>query len=357
MKHTLSIGERIDAWLGFFSIGAGLGYAAFCGLFRGPSGADTYHHHLIQAVTKKLTTRFTPLQLQYLFRTYDQLYLDYCQSLQIEPNFISNGRSLKGFWIGSPTARYVVINFHGGGFAMDATGPYLEFWPSVARALSEDDITTGWFNVTYTLTPHGTYPTQFREAVEALRYVLKDLGRSPSDVLLVGDSAGANLCLAVLSHLSHPSPDAPELGIAEPLKAIVLMSPWVSFCHDWPSMRSNEHKNIDARKVTERWSQDYLNGVTTNYYTEALEAPEAWWEGALVKQTLVLAGGDEVLLDSIMAWVRTFRKSNPDTTLVIGQNECHVAPLIWPLFYDSHETEQGLALKGWLNERLRHSNR
>ena len=189
---------------------------------------------------------------------------------------------------------------------MDATGPYLDFWPNVAKELSDNDITTGWFNVTYTLTPHATYPTQFREAVEALRYVLEDLGRSPSEVILVGDSAGANLCLAILSHLSHPSQDAPELTITEPLKAIVLMSPWISFRHDWPSMKTNEHKDIDAREVTERWSKDYLSGVFTNYYAEALEAPETWWECALVKQSLVLAGADEVLLDPITAWVRKF---------------------------------------------------
>jgi acetyl esterase/lipase len=189
---------------------------------------------------------------------------------------------------------------------MDATKSYLDFWPSVARALSDDDITTDWFNITYTLTPHATYPTQFCEAVEALRYVIEDLGRSASEVVLVGDSAGANLCLALLSHLSHPSSAAPELKITEPLKAIVLMSPWLSFRNDWSSMEINEDKDIDAREVTERWSQVYLNGVSTNNYTEALEAPEAWWEGALVKQSLVLAGSDEVLLDSIKAWVRKF---------------------------------------------------
>ncbi|CRG88079.1 hypothetical protein PISL3812_05106 [Talaromyces islandicus] len=353
MDDTLSRWGRIDAWLGWLSIGAELGYAAISGFFRGPSGADSYHHHLIQAAVKKLSRRFTALQLQYLFKSYDQLYLDYCRSAQIEPRFVMNERGLKGFWIGCPTAKYVVINFHGGGFAMDATKSYLDFWLSVARALSDADITTDWLNVTYTLVPHATYPTQFCEAVEALRYVIEDLGRPASEVVLVGDSAGANLCLALLSHLSHPSPAAPELKITEPLKAIVLMSPWLSFRHDLPSMEINKDKDIDAKDVTERWSRDYLNGVSTNHYTEALEAPEAWWEGALVKQSLVLAGGDEVALDSIKAWFSKFSKSNTDTTLVIGQNECHIAPLIWPFFKDNHETQQGLAMMSWLRERLR----
>ncbi|GKZ36253.1 hypothetical protein AbraIFM66950_007250 [Aspergillus brasiliensis] len=355
MRYNLSVWDKIDAWLGLVSVGITLLWAAISGLYRGPSEADTYYHHLIQAVTKKLMTRFTSIQLQYLFPSYDQIYLDYCRRSRIKPRFVTNTQGLKGFWTGPPTAKYVVINFHGGGFAMDATKAYLEFWPSVANALSDDGISTTWFHVTYTLTPHATYPTQFREAVEALRYVIEDLGRPPSEVILVGDSAGANLCLAILSHLSHPSPDVPELRIGAPLKAIALLSPWLSFRHDSPSMKINEHKDIDAREVTERWSQQYLNGKPSNYYTEALEAPEEWWQGALVEQTLVLAGSDEVLLDSIKAWVQTFSKSNPDTTLVIGRNECHIAPLIWPLFNDYHETEQGSALKSWLCERLRGS--
>ncbi|OJJ54979.1 hypothetical protein ASPSYDRAFT_1160139 [Aspergillus sydowii CBS 593.65] len=353
MEHKLGIWERIDIWLGWVSVGKPTLSAAILGPVRGRSGADSYHHHVIQATVKKLTSRFSPLQLQYIFKSYDQLYLEYCENTGVKPNLVSNERGLKGFWIGSPTAKYVVINFHGGGFAMDATEPYLEFWPSVARALSDENISTGWFNVAYTLTPHATYPTQFCEAVEALRYVVEDLGRSPSEIILVGDSAGANMCLALLSHLSHPSEDAPALKISAPLKAVVLLSPWLSFRQDWPSMKLNEHRDIDDQKVLERWKQEYLHGRSTNYYVEALEAPQTWWQDAQVQHTLVLAGGAEMLLDSIEAWSKKFSKMKSETTLIVGRNECHIAPLIWPLFADKHETEQGLALKAWLIDRLR----
>jgi acetyl esterase/lipase len=254
---------------------------------------------------------------------------------------------------------------------MDATESYLEFWPKVARALSDENINTGWFNVTYTLTPHARYPTQFCEAVEALRYIIEELGRSPSEIILAGDSAGANLCLALLSHLSHPSEDALALTIPAPLKAVVLISPWISFRQDLPSMKDNEHKDIDDWKALERWKQEYLHGRSTNYYVEAFEAPETWWQNAQVEQSLVLAGGDEMLLDSIKEWFSRFsvctirsspmpctyhadklQKVNSEATFIVGQNECHVAPLIWPLFGDKNETKQGLALKSWLIETL-----
>ncbi|KAH1293238.1 hypothetical protein KXX11_009361, partial [Aspergillus fumigatus] len=270
----------------------------------------------------------------------------------LQPHFVSNSRGLKGFWIGSPSAKYIVIYFHGGGFAMDATAPYLDFWPRIQTTLANAGIENALFHCTYTLTPHAAYPTQFCEAVEALRYILEDVGHSPSQVLLVGDSAGANLCLAVLSHLTHPSEDVPELVINEPIKGVVLMSPWVSFRHHWPSVEASEHRDIDAAEVLTEWSRAYLNGRESNNYIEAAEAPEWWWDNIRVRQTLVLAGGDEALSDPIKTWVNSFKKANHDTALVIGERECHVAPLVWPMFGDYHETQQERALKHWLLERL-----
>jgi hypothetical protein len=57
----------------------------------------------------------------------------------------------------------------------------------------------------------------------------------------------------------------------------------------------------------------YLNGRESNNYIEAAEAPEWWWDNIQVQQTLVLAGGDEALLDPIKAWVSKFRVSGSRT--------------------------------------------
>jgi acetyl esterase/lipase len=190
---------------------------------------------------------------------------------------------------------------------MDATEPYLYFWPKIQKSLADSGIETAWFHSTYTLTPHASYPVQFGEAVETLRYVLEDIGRSPGDILIAGDSAGAGLCLSLLSHLTHYSKDAPELVINEPLKGAILLSPWVSFSHQWPSVKLNQHKDIDAQDVTARWSQLYLNGRSSNVYIEAVNAAEEWWTDIQVEQTLVLAGSDEVLLDPIKSWASSFK--------------------------------------------------
>lgn len=171
--------------------------------------------------------------------------------------------------------------------------------------------------VAYTLVPHGVYPTQFREGVEALNYVLNDLGRFPSDVLLAGDSAGGNICLAILSHITHPSPDVPEkVEIDSKLKALVLVAPWVSFKTDWPSSSRNAYKDIITATSAARWSADYLAGQATNPYAEAVHAPASWWEGAKVEQLLCVAGSDECLVDSIEEFIKKYKVGRKDVLML-----------------------------------------
>jgi acetyl esterase/lipase len=190
---------------------------------------------------------------------------------------------------------------------MDGTKSHIDLCLDLQRSLDQNGIKLAWFYSTYTLTPHSTYPTQFCEAVETLNYILQDLGRHPSEVILAGDSAGANLCLAILSHMTHPATGVPRLIVQEPLKALALISPWVSFSHNWPSVRRNKHKDIEATDATALWSRIYLDVNPTNYYIEAVHAPEEWWKEAKVQHTLVLAGEDEILVDPITAWVYNFQ--------------------------------------------------
>lgn len=53
----------------------------------------------------------------------------------------------------------------------------------------------------------------------------------PSKIVLAGDSAGAALCLTVLTILR-------DLGIPQPAGA-VLISPWVDLTHSFPSVITN----------------------------------------------------------------------------------------------------------------------
>jgi len=197
----------------------------------------------------------------------------------------------------------------GGGFSLDGTSGHINFWKSVQNDLELAGKSTAFFFLEYTLVPYATYPVQIHESIEAVQYVLNDLGRSPSDVTLSGDSAGGNLCLAILSHIMHPLSNLPALQIDKPLKALVIIAPWVSFDIEQPSGKRNAYKDIFKVEMGTKWGTDYLGGKKTSPYAEALFAPAKWWKDAKVEQMLVVAGANEILVDPISLWAKKFEVS------------------------------------------------
>ena len=159
----------------------------------------------------------------------------------------------------------------------------------------------------YTLAPHRTYPGQLQQAVNLLSHLLNEEGLSPENIAIGGDSAGANLCLGILSHILHPHPLIPPLKLSEgkSLAAVILMCPWVSFdMKRWASVRRNALKDCLSIPMNDDWSASFLGGAPIDAYNEplCLSADDPWWQGLdrVVENVLILAGEDEILLDSIL---------------------------------------------------------
>jgi acetyl esterase/lipase len=153
--------------------------------------------------------------------------------------------------------------------------------------------------LSYTLAPIKQYPTQLEQSVELLRYILNQTGRSPASILVGGDSAGGNLTLGVLSHLSHPHPSIKPLELSEPLMGALLISPWVCFDTTRPALTANEYKDCVSPHVAPLWAAAYLGKSPSDNYNEAVNAPADWWKELKAKQVLITGGTDEILIDSI----------------------------------------------------------
>jgi alpha/beta hydrolase fold len=279
--------------------------------------------------------------LQYIGPPFSTVYEQWCKSKGIPPNIVTLKSGVKAFWAGDPQAKHVVIYYHGnpltlpsvssltltgGGFSMDGGPEHLDWWAGqVQPELKEADKSVAFLFLEYTLVPHGTYPVQVKEAVEALDYVLNDLKRSPADVVLAGDSAGGNMCLATLSHIMHPAPDIPKLDIHGKLKGLILVAPWVSFRLDFESAKANVYKDIITETVGNKWSSDYMAGKAITPYANALTAEAAWWKDSKVEHILCVAGADELLCDPITEWVEKYKVSDvPPSIFVCISPDCVV---------------------------------
>jgi acetyl esterase/lipase len=163
---------------------------------------------------------------------------------------------------------------------MPANNAHFDFWLEMTRALNESGHDLSVFMLNYTLTPNGTYPTQLRQAVEALRYILTTTNRSPSNVIVGGDSAGGNLATATLLHLTHPHPEIEALEVSAPLAGVFAYAPWVNFSTDWPSFKDNKWRDILTTDVLTTWSTAYRGDKPADQWNEPFTAPVEVWREA-----------------------------------------------------------------------------
>lgn len=123
-------------------------------------------------------------------------------------------------------------------------------------------------------------------------------------IFLGGDSAGGNISLGVLSHLSHPHPDIPRLDISGNLRGVVLLSPWVTFEDTTASNVRNRESDIINTEHLALWSSLFMGDAPKDAYVEPLEAPDDWWRGAKTDGILLVGGSQEIMLDDIISMAR-----------------------------------------------------
>jgi acetyl esterase/lipase len=189
----------------------------------------------------------------------------------------------------------VIPRCTGGGFVLPAIPAHLQFATALIQELNANGYELAVFFVRYTLLPRQTYPTQLRQAVEALRYLVTETNRSLAVVYLGGDSAGANLALSTLHHISRPHPKIDPLDSSAPLAGVFGLGPWINFSTDGPSFTQNANKDLLTKGALERWAKGYLAGKEPDSWSEPARAPVEWW----TERILILAGSDEVLFSSI----------------------------------------------------------
>ncbi|GLA29254.1 hypothetical protein AnigIFM63326_007153 [Aspergillus niger] len=97
------------------------------------------------------------------------------------------------FWLGNPDAERLLLHLPGGAYCLPALPSHIDYSTSILKGLEQAGIDAGMLFLPYELTPTAQYPHQMKQAVALLQYVIEDLGKLPSDIVLLGDSAGAHL--------------------------------------------------------------------------------------------------------------------------------------------------------------------
>lgn len=247
----------------------------------------------------------------------------------------------------------------GGGYVATASLGCLQYFYDLAKDLNSSGIDTALVALEYSCAPATVYPTQLKQAVSLVRHLIEVDGWDPSKITIGGDSAGGNLTLAVLSHIAHPHPDVEPLKLSKPFHAAFLISPWVSFQYDAPSMHSNAESDAFTGATLKKWSDAFLSDPSnSSEYSEPATAPASWWSelSQVVSEVLIWGGGGEILIDGIKDWAKKFEEgyggAGGKVTTIITPKAAHDDPIIDVVLGYKTKGEGAQAVESWIKAKL-----
>lgn len=197
--------------------------------------------------------------------------------------------------IAKTKGKKVFIYFHGGGYTMPLAAGQLRFAERAAQTADADLVV-----LEYTLIPQLKYPGQLAQGAAAIRYLLKS--RDASDIIIAGDSAGANMCLSLLAHLREPHPLVepifPEKTPSQKLRGALCISPRCANSNKAASFTYNDPKDIISGRsmdsIVDKWGTEM-----DEVWAAPLHGGKEFWKDIFAERMLLAGGEDEVYVDDI----------------------------------------------------------
>lgn len=88
------------------------------------------------------------------------------------------------------------------------------------------------------------------------------------------------------------------------LAGCFLLSPWVTFAINAPSMQSNLNKDFLVLDPLKECSLQFLGQADADAYNVPLIASPEWWKDLPVRDLCAVGGEYEMFLDDVKAWAQ-----------------------------------------------------
>lgn len=207
--------------------------------------------------------------------------------------------------------KYVILYCHGGGYSTGSCLYGRTLTTKLAMCTSMDVL-----SFDYRLAPEHPYPAAGEDALKVWDKLML-LGYGARDVILVGDSAGGNMALALVHKLK-------EQGRLLP-RGLVLMSPWTDLTC---SGKSHETKaDIDPvldREYMDRIIEAYLGEAPSQELLENPYVSPLFGDFTGFPPTYIQVGSNEILLSDALRLHKKMVKANVSVKLDEFKGMWHV---------------------------------
>ena len=198
----------------------------------------------------------------------------------------------------------VLLYLHGGGY----TCGDLEYAKGVAATLAVE-CGVRVLCIAYRLAPEHRFPAALDDSLAAYRYLLEK-GYAPAHITLCGESAGGGLCYALCLKLKASGEKMPG--------GILAISPWCDLTASGASYIQNKEK--DPSMTVELL--DFFAGSYTDDRTDPLVSP-LYGDLRELPPSLILVGGDEIMLDDARRLHQKLSESGVKSQLVVRPERWH----------------------------------
>ena len=211
----------------------------------------------------------------------------------------------------------LLFYIHGGGFCRGFPLHGVYYMKAMMKRFG-----CGAIAVDYSLSPECIYPTALNEIVSVYKELLKDY--NPEDIIITGESAGANLALATLMFLRDNNMPLPGCGI--------LVSGYYNLYNNNPSYEINKDSDVNLTKeMLDLMTQTYIAG-------DYCQLPHKLCEEAYISPYLGNFDGlppliftvcsDELLYDDTAQTYVKAKAKNNKCELYVDKNCFHAYPVI-----------------------------
>ncbi|CAG9950373.1 unnamed protein product [Clonostachys rosea f. rosea IK726] len=244
----------------------------------------------------------------------------------------------------------VALHFHGGGFVIgngrDEDTGYLA--QTLIRHMGCTHVCTPQYRLSSG--KNGQFPAPIQDALTAYLCLLKTKGIPASQIILSGDSAGANMALALVRYI-HQHGQLDKIPLP---KAVTLWSPWVDVggALEQDLTRSPNYKTDYLNRQFGTWGASTISAYgsidPSGPYLSPLRHPFQ------LKSSLpmyVNAGEREVLCDDIKEFCQRYRKHGWLVHLDISEGCPHDILLLGPrVGFGAEAEEAARCAKDFLSE-------
>jgi len=216
----------------------------------------------------------------------------------------------------------VMLYLHGGGYVIGSPHTHRALAGKISKGTSLNSLV-----IDYRKAPENPFPAALDDAIDAYIFLLEQRNYKPEDIVLVGDSAGGGLVVALqyaLRDFQLPLP-----------RASVLLSPYLDLTQKGKSIKNNA-KNDRFLDVFEmrKWARLYAGyHDLKNPYISPL-----FGDLSGLPPMLVQASKSEVLYDDARRLVQKARKADVDVTFQVWNGLIHW----WHMFGTMPESREAI---------------